>query len=129
MVSANLIQAALGVAAKVNFGTTRSRLVPYKIESLFHTRPVSIRSSIVKTAAAKPGMESFFANPNDDSFATDEVEEFEPDFVLQAQSVIVAKLTNMYKKCFIISKKILFYLHMSAKSCNFAAQKSITYVI
>ena len=73
VVSGKVRNADAGVAAKVNLGTTLSRRVPKSMESLFQTRPVSNRSSMVKTAFASPGMESLLAKENADSLATDEV--------------------------------------------------------
>ena len=60
------------MAANTNRGTTASRRVPYSMESLFHTKPVSKRSSIVNNALDKPGIESLCANENAVSCAIDE---------------------------------------------------------
>ena len=73
MVSGKVKNAAPGVAAKVQRGTTLSRRVPKSIESWFHTKPVSRRSSIVNTAFARPGIESFLANEKVDNLATDDL--------------------------------------------------------
>ena len=70
------------------------------MESLFHTKPVSKRASIVKTAFAKPGKESFFAKANPDSSATDDVVEVVVD-LLQLLKQISPKTLNMYKNRFI----------------------------
>jgi hypothetical protein len=81
------------------------------MESLFQTKPVSNRSSTVKTAAASPGIESFAANAKAVSLATDD---------LVSVVVLLLQLTpkngkmhnNMYKN-----------LRISFFFCTFAAAK------